>query len=204
MRDDLGPRDASPCVGHDVRRGATDGYAVRELGPQDWQSHRDLRLEMLAEAPGAFWATYEETAQRTEEQWRQELAGPRVHFQARAIDARGHERAEVPPAGGIALLPQGYHDEHVIDCDQSIIVSLWVRPSLRGRGISRLLWKAVADRALQLDRPRLLLDVDDSNLAAIRSYERIGFVATGHRYPREGTGTRWVEYAADAAALRLD
>lgn len=177
------------------------GYVVREMGPEDWVSHRDLRLEMLQDSPTAFWAKLDEAHLLTEAEWREELRGPRIHFQARAVDAEGQEIAGIPPAGGIALLPEGYTDEHVIDPDQSIVVSLWVRPSLRGRGVSSVLWRAIAERAVALGRPRLLLEVDDSNAAAAGSYERLGFTATGVRYPRPATGTQWVEYAADARML---
>lgn len=91
------------------------GYVVREMGPEDWVSHRDLRLEMLQDSPTAFWATLDDAHLLTEAEWREELRGPRIHFQARAVDTEGQEIAGIPPAGGIALLPEGYTDEHVID-----------------------------------------------------------------------------------------
>src|SRR5699024_7048596 len=37
------------------RSGAVDVSVVR-VEPEDWIAHRDLRLEMLADAPEAFWA----------------------------------------------------------------------------------------------------------------------------------------------------
>lgn len=181
----------------------TTPLRVVRVGPEDWARHRALRLEMLEESPMSFWATLEETRQRTEAQWREELHGPRIHFQARHVDEAGADRADLPPAGGIALLPQGYTDEHVIEPDQSIVVSLWVRPELRGRGVSGPLWAALADHAVELGRPRLLLEVDDSNTAAMASYARIGFEETGVRFPRRGTGTHWVEFAGDARTLRV-
>ena len=72
--------------------------------------------------PDAFWADLGEVRSRTEEQWREEIAGPRIHLQARAGET---------VLGGIALLPEGYTPEHPIPEDRSHIVSLWVRPAAR-------------------------------------------------------------------------
>ncbi|MDN5821728.1 MAG: GNAT family N-acetyltransferase [Brachybacterium sp.] len=173
------------------------GLALRihRVGAEDWTSHRDLRLDMLAADPEAFWADPDETRARTMQQWREEIAGPRLHLQAR----RGHK-----VLGGIALLPAGYTPEHRIPPDQAHIVSLWIRPEARGDGLSRPLFAALARLSLDLGRPDLRLDVDESNVAAQRLYERRGFAPTGARDPRQGRGTAWVEYAIRAERLLED
>lgn len=171
--------------------GAVDVSVVR-VGPDDWTTHRDLRLDMLRDAPEAFWASLEEVRVRTEEQWRQEIRGPRIHLQAR----RGPE-----VLGGIAVLPQGYTPEHPIADDEIILASLWVRPAVRGTGASRALLDAAARLSLHLGRPTLLLEVDDGNGPARRLYERLGFRETGVRHPRQATGGAWVEYTIAAQDL---
>ena len=165
---------------------------IHRVRAQDWASHRDLRLDMLAADPDAFWADPDEVRARTAQQWREEIAGPRLHLQAR----RGQE-----VLGGIALLPAGYTPEHPIPPDRAHIVSLWVRPEARGSGVSRPLFAALARLSLDLGRPDLRLDVDESNLAAQRLYERLGFTATGARDPRQGRSTAWIEYAIRAEQL---
>ncbi|MCT1385807.1 GNAT family N-acetyltransferase, partial [Brachybacterium sp. p3-SID1565] len=144
------------------------------VGEEDWRSHRDLRLDMLADSPRAFWAQLAEVQDRTPEQWREELRGPRIHLQARCGDQ---------VMGSLAVLPQGYTPEHVIGEDQAILVSLWVRPEARGSGASRALFRAAAELALELGRPHLLLEVDDAGHAARRLYARLGFTETGTRHP---------------------
>ena len=165
---------------------------IHRVTGEDWVSHRDLRLAMLTADPDAFWADLDEARLRTEQQWREEISGPRIHLQAR----RGDE-----VLGGIALLPTGYTPQHPIPEDRAHIVSLWVRPQVRGTGVSRPLFAAVARLSVELGRPDLRLDVDETNLSAQRLYERLGFTATGERDPREGRDTAWVEYAIDAAEL---
>lgn len=165
---------------------------VVRVAEDDWESHRDLRLDMLRDAPRAFWAKLAEVEERSEQQWRQEIRGPRIHLQAR----HGEQ-----VLGSLAVLPQGYTDEHVIGEDQAILVSLWVRPEARGTGTSRALFRAAAQVALDLGRPHLLLEVDDAGHAARRLYARLGFTETGTRHPREATGGEWIEYEARAETL---
>lgn len=179
--------DAATELGAELR--------VHRVGGVDWESHRDLRLDMLTVDPAAFWADPEEARARTALQWREEIAGPRLHLQAR----RGQE-----VLGGIALLPEGYTPEHPIPADRALIVSLWVRPRARGKGVPRPLFTALARLSLDLGRPDLRLDVDESNIAAQRLYERLGFTATGARDPRQGRSTAWVEYAIRAEQLLED
>lgn len=165
---------------------------IHRVTGEDWISHRDLRLDMLAADPEAFWADPAEARRRDERQWRLEIAGPRLHLQARRAGS---------VLGGIALLPAGYTPEHAIPADRAHIVSLWIRPAARGTGVSGALLASLARLSLELGRPDLRLDVDDTNLPAQRLYERLGFTATGAREPRESRGTSWVEYAIHADQL---
>lgn len=162
---------------------------VHRVEPSDWASHRDLRLAMLGADPRAFWADLATVRRWEQEQWREEILGPRIHLQARrGADAHG----------GIALLPAGYTPEHVIPADRAHIVSLWVRPEARGARLAHLLIGAVAELALDLGRPQLHLDVDETNAPARELYRSLGFRETGQRELREDTRTSWVEYAARA------
>lgn len=166
---------------------------IHRVRTEDWASHRALRLDMLAADPDAFWADPAQARARTAAQWRAEIAGPRIHLQARGAAGK--------VLGGIALLPAGYTPEHVIPEDRAHIVSLWVRPQTRGRGVSGRLLDALARIAIERGRGDLRLDVDESNIAARRLYERLGFTATGARDPRAGRSTAWVEYAIRAEHL---
>lgn len=168
--------------------------AIVPLDPADWEAHRTVRLEMLKDSPEAFWGTYEDALQLSPDDWQAQLTGTRIVLHAR--DAKSDD-----PLGCLVLLLAGYTEDMPLAEDEAILTKIWVRPAARGRGVSAALVYEAARLAEQLGRPRLLLDVDDSNTAAIRSYERLGFRATGNGYPREGTGTHWTEYSAHASQL---
>jgi ribosomal protein S18 acetylase RimI-like enzyme len=65
-----------------------------------------------------------------------------------------------------------------------LVISMWVEPSARGRGIGRALLDAVVEWAKERDPSRAIrLSVTDGNDAARRLYERYGFVDTGVTEP---------------------
>ncbi|MFL0577152.1 GNAT family N-acetyltransferase [Brevibacterium luteolum] len=180
--------------GHGCSHAPATALAIVRLGPADWETHRALRLVMLKDSPEAFWGSYDDALQLSPEDWRAQLTGARIVLHVR-------DRESDEPLGCLVLLLEGYTEDMPLAEDEAILTKIWVRPAARGRGVSAAIVREAARLSEQLGRPRLLLDVDDSNAAAIRSYERLGFRATGNGYPREGTGTRWAEYSAHASQL---
>ena len=140
---------------------------VREVIPADWQALRDVRLAALREAPYAFGSTYAREAAFTEEQWRGRINDRSVTFFAYL--------PESPEPAGLAgvYVPDGVAD----------VVSMWVRPSARGRRVGEALIGATADWAKARGHDCLLLWVTESNVAARRLYDRCGFALTGARQP---------------------
>ncbi len=59
------------------------------------------------------------------------------------------------------------------------IQGVWVDPALRGQGISVAGMAAVVDECLRSIAPAVSLYVNDYNVAARRSYERVGFATIG-------------------------
>jgi len=142
---------------------------VREVDAGEWELLRDVRLAALREAPSAFGSTYEREAPFTEEQWRGRLAARAVNFFAFV-----EELADAGPAGLTAVFEGDGPAE---------LVSMWVRPTARGRGVGEALVTAAADWAKARDHDTLYLWVTESNEAARRLYERCGFTATGDTQP---------------------
>jgi GNAT superfamily N-acetyltransferase len=63
------------------------------------------------------------------------------------------------------------------------LVSMWVDPRARGRGVGLALVEAVKDWAVEAAADQLILWVADGNDSARRLYERCGFLDTGRRQP---------------------
>ncbi|WP_454294759.1 N-acetyltransferase family protein [Salana multivorans] len=136
------------------------------LAPDDWALWRRLRLEALAEAPYAFGSTladWQGDGDR-EERWRSRLSIPGARNVVAVLDGS--------PAGMLCGVPgeQAGHAE---------LISMWVSPSARGRGVGDALIHDVARWAAEQGFSTLLLSVMAGNSAAIALYRRNGFADTG-------------------------
>jgi len=141
---------------------------VRKAVPDDWETLRDIRLAALTDAPDAFGSTRAEQVKFTKQDWLRRIAGNST-FLAYLPE---HER----PVG----LAGGYQEEP----DVAELVSMWVSPLARGRGVGEALIGAVADWAKADSTAKILhLWVTESNKPACRLYERTGFSPTGERQP---------------------
>jgi GNAT superfamily N-acetyltransferase len=141
--------------------------SVRATGPGDWELMRDVRLAALRDAPGAFASTYAREAAYTEEQWRGWFSDRFVMFFAYLND-------HAAPAGLAGVLDEdGAAD----------LVSTWVRPDARGRGVGGALVNAAAAWAKSRGHDTLYLWLAEPNEPARRLYERYGFTPTGERQP---------------------
>lgn len=141
---------------------------IRAAAPEDWRTVREVRLAALADAPFAFGSTYERERGFTERDWRKRFAADSVTLVA-WLDGQ-----PVGIAGGI---PTGDEDGGID------LVSMWVHPTARGRGLGEALVSAVARWAAQRDALALALWVTETNAPARRLYDRCGFVPTGERQP---------------------
>jgi ribosomal protein S18 acetylase RimI-like enzyme len=145
--------------------------AIRRLGPDDWQAWRALRLAALAEAPGAFGSTLADWADAGEDRWRARLGIPGSHNVLAVLDGRPVGLASGVPTDDPALVE---------------LISMWVSPLGRGRGVGRTLVDEVAGWARRVGADLLRLDVVEGNAAALSFYERTGFRYTGEVFDEDG------------------
>jgi ribosomal protein S18 acetylase RimI-like enzyme len=140
---------------------------LRVLTPDDWRAWRELRLAALAETPHAFGsrlADWQGDGDR-EQRWRDRLAVPGSYNVIAVLDGQPAGMASGVPAedsGGAAEL-----------------ISMWVSPAARGRGVGDHLVRAVEDWARQAGARVLKLAVAEGNDGAIALYRRCGFADTG-------------------------
>ena len=140
---------------------------LRVLTPDDWPAWRELRLAALAEAPQAFGsrlADWQGEGDR-EQRWRDRLGIPGSFNVIALLTGQPAGMASGVPAedsGGAAEL-----------------ISMWVSPAARGRGVGDRLVRAVEDWARQAGAGVLKLAVTEGNDNAIALYRRCGFDDTG-------------------------
>lgn len=137
---------------------------LRALTPEDWPLFRELRLAALAEAPYAFGSTlaaWQGEGDR-EERWRSRLGIPGALDLVALVDGE--------PAAMATGVPEDGHAE---------LISMWVGPKARGRGVGARLIAEIEGWAARRGFATLRLAVMPHNTHAIALYERVGFTDTG-------------------------
>src|SRR5919112_588763 len=138
---------------------------IQVLSPDDWPQWRELRRAALAETPEAFgssladWSGPGDTPQR----WRARLADVPLNLVLR-LDRR--------PAGMVSAVPTA-------DPGEVEVISLWVAPAARGRGVGDAALREVLDWAERRGARSVVLSVRAQNAPAVRLYRRHGFVDAG-------------------------
>jgi GNAT superfamily N-acetyltransferase len=138
---------------------------VHRAAPDEWRVYREVRLAALRDSPGAFWTSLADAGALTEEVWRQRLADGGC-FVAVVDGAPVGLAAGIREADGTAEM-----------------ISMWVQPSWRGRGVADLLVTAVTGWARSASFASVQLWVAVGNDAAERLYASHHFVGTGHVQP---------------------
>ena len=154
-----------------------DGLVVERVTDASWRTYRDVRLAALIDSPRAFWATYAEAAERTDDEWRERCAttGPTWL----ALD---HGR----PVGSVGL----WHapDQPALEI---YLVGMWVATVARGTDVATRLVGTALTHAAASGWRRVVLDVAHENARARAFYTRTGFRPTGEvgRMPWDGSVT---------------
>jgi GNAT superfamily N-acetyltransferase len=147
---------------------------IRRIGPDDWKQLRATRLAALQDSPAAFESTYESSLRIDEDEWRRRAA--RAVFLA----------FDGPDPVGMAI---GFADAQTRPGSRDL-VSMWVSPAVRGRGVAGQLIESVAEWARADGAHELHLWVVVGNSSARAAYGRAGFVATGEQQPVRAVGQR--------------
>lgn len=135
------------------------------LSGDDWRLWRELRQQALGEAPYAFSSTLADWQgpRDLESRWRRRLTDVPFNVAARLGGApAGMASGVAPDARGTVEL-----------------ISMWVAPFARGRGVGAALIDAVVGWARQQNAAHVGLSVRQRNAHAIALYARAGFVDAG-------------------------
>ena len=140
---------------------------VRAVLPSEWPLWRTLRLQALAEAPYAFGSRLSEWQGDGDAEWRW-----RDRLQSVAFNAVAEVRGT--PAGMVSGA-----DVAGEASKEAELLSLWVAPWARGRGVGDALVETVLAWAASRARDTVSLSVREQNRPAIALYRRHGFVDVG-------------------------
>ncbi|EKO3559106.1 GNAT family N-acetyltransferase [Vibrio metschnikovii] len=143
-------------------RGNMEVYC-KILKPQDSLKYRELRLESLRLYPEAFGSDY-----RTQSQL------PKLFFE-QMIEKESNDHImlgafynnELVGLCGLLSLEQSHSLE---------LVQMYVSPNVRGKSIGQTLLTKAKSVLQDRNGDRLELTVYSGNLAAIKSYEKFGFI----------------------------
>src|SRR5262249_11940928 len=138
-----------------------DEIKVRRIGVDDWPLWRMLRLQALEEAPYAFSSRLADWQGRgdTEARWRGRVSDVPLN-----IVAEWQETA-ARIGSGTAPKPDGSGE----------LISMWVAPFARGRGVGDALVNAVIEWAREQQASTVALGVLEGNERAVAFYRRHGF-----------------------------
>ncbi len=136
---------------------------IQRLKSSESERWRSIRLAALGDSPDAFGTTLAEANAFPPELWsRQVVEFPTFIAVLDGVDVgvvRASTDVEQP---GTAFL-----------------LSMWVAPDARGKGVADALIDVIADWAKADGYAQLILDVGDANAPAIALYTRKGFEPTG-------------------------
>lgn len=142
-----------------------DDILIRTLSPDEWRVFRELRLAALGEAPHAFQTALAEWqgAGDTEQRWRKRLTDVPLNLVAYLDGVAAGIVSATTPHSNVG----------------TELISMWVAPFARGKGVGAALIDAVVSWARTRGLAHVSLDVRETNDSARLLYERCGFVDRG-------------------------
>ncbi len=164
---------------------------LKQVDPAAAMHLKAVRLAALKDSPTAFGSTFENESKLSDADWRQRVA---ERDGTRSITFLAWED-ETPcgiAAGFITL----------DNPTQAHVVSVWVAPTHRKRGVGRQLMLAVAHWGVSRHVTDLFLMVTSNNQPAIVFYQDLGFKMTGDTKPYPND-TALVEYEMAAKASHI-
>lgn len=181
-------------------------YGMRAVRAEEWPLARQLRLDALKDpaAHVAFLESYEEAAARSDGFWQDRTAAAAEGRHVRQFVAESPEGKWV---GTVTVLVERPGEDVRFGTapavNQGHLVGAFVRPEVRGAGVTDALFREAVDWAWSLSEPRLervRLYVHENNPRASAFYHRFGFAPSGQRVAAPGERGEWeLEYVIDRA-----
>jgi ribosomal protein S18 acetylase RimI-like enzyme len=165
---------------------------IRRVRSDEWRRWRDVRLRMLRDDAAFFASRYEDAVREPDETWQRWVAEAETGEAKVLLAAVDEGGAWLGVVGGFVR----------VDPSEVHLISMWVAPEARGRGVARALIAELARWATERGATAVLLFVQEANGPARALYVRLGFTPTGDRAPiGQGRAGFKLLLRADAATL---
>jgi len=148
---------------------------IRSVRADEWRTWRQIRLRMLRDDAAFFSTRYEDMVREPDKTWRDWVAEAAVGDEKTLFVAE-EEARWLGLVGAFAR----------VNPQEVQLISMWVDPQARGRGVARDLIRSVASWADARGAARVVLFVQEANEPAQRLYKQAGFTPTGDRAPAAG------------------
>ena len=173
--------------------GVGANVSVRRIRADEGPLLRELRLRSLADAPEAFGERLDHAEAQPEREW---LATARAA-------SRGARRAWFIAETGEPPRPVGLVQARRRPPESCLLFSMWVDPAARKLGVGQSLLAAVEEWAGGWGAREVVLWVFESNVPAIRLYEKAGYKPVREGRDRDA-GKRWRALAMRRAIRPMD
>lgn len=156
-----------------VSRPREPALRPRRIQPDDGGLLREVRLRALLTDPHAFGVSYQRDAAHGDDHWEERARG--AASGNKQFIAFAEDEGQVVGMIGAYTPEDASHARH--------LVSTWVAPEARGRGLGTELVASVVEWAREVGASEVTLWVVNENRPAIALYEGAGFVPTGDKQP---------------------
>jgi ribosomal protein S18 acetylase RimI-like enzyme len=162
------------------------------LPQEDWQRYRAIRLEALKNEPVAFSSRYDENSRRPPEYWQGRLSDSAMGEQSSLLFAQVE--------GALVGMMGAFYEE---DARTAEIISVYVSPDWRGKGVGRALMQAIlAEISRRAWVERVTLGVNSQQTVAVALYKRFGFQIAGEVEDLMGDGKTYIAYQMEMRVER--
>jgi RimJ/RimL family protein N-acetyltransferase len=145
-----------------------EDITLRRLIPEDWALLRDIRLRALSADPHVFGSSYAQEKDNDAAVWRERLESPDLAVFG-IFDAAGD-------IAGMTAIAVAKDDPEKTTAK---MWGSWLRPDLRGRGLSVPIYQRRIDWARAHPTiARIIVSHRASNAASMRANQKHGFVRT--------------------------
>jgi ribosomal protein S18 acetylase RimI-like enzyme len=143
---------------------------IRAVRADEWPTWKETRLRMLRDSPRYFATRWEDAEREPDSYWRDWIADAAAGS-SRSLFVAEEDGEWVGTVGCFVR----------VDPTEAQLISMWIDPAARGRGLGELLIRRVGAWATERGCRTVVLFVQEANGPAQKLYAKLGFRATGAR-----------------------